>query len=175
MSRRRVAPHSFTSRPLLLALPSPTSLPCHSQQPLREAGWVSRHTALRPRAGQTLQDHGPDSTLGHNQSHLLWYPHPLCSLRTWHIFVLCFRTISIKVAELVHTKICFLNKSKITIFIDMHVDGWECVHTWKYDREVADRPWPAGHVLSSTYLCNSIKHRRSLREGLRLDRFVVGF
>lgn len=47
--------------------------------------------------------------------------------------------------------------------------------SWRYDEEVADRHWPAGHVLSRTYLCNFIKHRRSLRECSRLGRFVVGF
>lgn len=30
-----------------------------------------------------------------------------------------------------HTKIHFLNKNKITIFIDVHVDGWECVRIYE--------------------------------------------
>lgn len=108
--------------------------PCHGQQLLSEAGWVSRQPRTQaPRQGRPLGTTVKTPLSGHNQGHLLRapVPRPLWSLRTLHIFVLCFRTISIKVAELMHTKIHFLNKNKITIFIDVHTDGWECVRIYE--------------------------------------------
>lgn len=84
--------------------------PCHGQQPLSEAGWVSgQHRPQAPRQGSPLRTTVRTPLSGHNQGHLLRapVPRPLWSLRTSHIIVLCFRTISINVAELMHTKIHF--------------------------------------------------------------------